>query len=117
MTADPRFFVMSDKMKESSSTSTANLWAAMEGLFNECPVGKSFAVKLEPYKVTEAALRTLVSREAKKVGKVFRVIKHKEHGCFEVGRPEAERAPIAPLVQPIDGWGTAQRTDKFENCN
>lgn len=116
MTTDTRFFTMSDKMKDGKATSTATLWAAMESLFNDCPIGKSFAVDITKYHVTEQALRTLVSREAKKADKVFKVIKHKEHNCFEVGRPELERAPIAPLEQPVANWGRAERTDKFENC-
>ena len=56
---------------------------AVKHPFAELPVGLSFTVPIEGTK--ESSLRTSASMAGKKLGKVFKVIKHLEFGVFEIG--------------------------------
>lgn len=77
-----------------SAPATAQLWAKIKDLFEQCPKGMSFVLTLDddssaPY------LRALISKKAKAYGRQYSVIDHGNHQ-FEIAHvdPDSEVMPI-----------------------
>ena len=54
--------------------------------FEDMEIGQSFTVAFAD--ANEVNLRTAASRASKRFSKKFKVVKHSEYSCYEVGRVE-----------------------------